>query len=94
MSKKQKEIDNLLEKLEQVGKIQIEIEKKMRELQELNKLEVNIKDLEILNLKQQLGITQKALKLAREYMFNVMCAEDVPSEDWFIKCAEEDKKSE
>lgn len=36
----------------------------------------------------------KALQLARKYMFNVMCAEDVPSEEWFIKCAKEGLKSE
>ena len=35
-------------------------------------------------------ILKKALKLAREYMFNVMCADDVPFESWFIECAKND----
>lgn len=43
-------------------------------------------------LKQQLAVTEKALKLAREYMFNVMCADDVPFESWFIVCAKNDWK--
>ena len=43
-------------------------------------------------LKQQLALTEKALKLAREYMFNVMCADDVPFESWFIECAKNDWK--
>lgn len=41
---------------------------------------------------QQLALTEKALKLAREYMFNVMCADDVPFESWFIDCAKNDWK--
>ena len=41
---------------------------------------------------QQLALTEKALKLAREYMFNVMCADDVPFESWFIECAKNDWK--
>lgn len=44
-------------------------------------------------LKQQLALTEKALKLAREYMFNVMCADDVPFESWFIECAKNDWKT-
>lgn len=39
-------------------------------------------------------VLEKALKLSREYMFNVMCADDVPSVEWFIKCAKEAIKSE
>ena len=39
-------------------------------------------------------VLEKALKLSREYMFNVMCADDVPSVEWFIKCAKEMIKSE
>ena len=39
---------------------------------------------------KEIKIYKKALTLAREYMFNVMCAEDVPSEEWFIKCAKEE----
>ena len=38
-------------------------------------------------------ILKKALKLAREYMFNVMCADDVPFESWFIECAKNDWKT-
>lgn len=41
-------------------------------------------------LKQQLDEKSTALKLCREYMFKVMCAEDVPSEEWFIECAKEE----
>ena len=43
---------------------------------------------------QENAVLKKALSLARKYMFNVMCAEDVPSEEWFIKCAKEMMKSE
>lgn len=46
------------------------------------------KDQHIAELEGKLALTEKALKLAREYMFNVMCAEDVPTEHWFIYCAE------
>ena len=60
----------------------------------LNKQDQRIKELEEKNqqLKQQLELTEKALKLAREYMFNVMCADDVPFESWFIECAKNDWK--
>lgn len=32
-------------------------------------------------------LLQKSLSLSRKYMSNVMCADDVPFEEWFIKCA-------
>ena len=35
-------------------------------------------------------LLELALTKAREYMFNVMCADDVPSIDWFIQLAKED----
>ena len=38
---------------------------------------------------EKFKVLEKALKLSREYMFNVMCADDVPSVEWFIKCAKE-----
>lgn len=41
------------------------------------------------NLLKQLEIRDKALNLAREYMFKGMCSDDVPCVEWFIKCAEE-----
>lgn len=34
----------------------------------------------------------RALDLMRKYMFNVMCADDVPSVDYFIKQAQEGVK--
>ena len=34
----------------------------------------------------------RALDLMRKYMFNVMCADDVPSVDYFIKRAQEGAK--
>ena len=46
------------------------------------------------HLERQLAEKDNALKLAREYMFNVMCADDVPSIEWFIKCAKEKLKNE
>lgn len=54
----------------------------------------DMKNLTILLNEQdrQLEIYKKALTLAREYMFNVMCADDVPSENWFIKCAKNNQK--
>lgn len=42
---------------------------------------------QVADLEAKLALTKKALQLAREYMFKVMCADDVPSEEWFIKCA-------
>ena len=36
----------------------------------------------------------RALDLMRKYMFNVMCADDVPSVDYFIKQAQEGVKDE
>lgn len=42
-------------------------------------------------LRQQLALTQKALQLSRDYMLKAMCADDVPSIEWFIKCAKENK---
>lgn len=41
-----------------------------------------------------IDVLNKALELSREYMFNVMCADDVPSIEWFIKNAKEMMKSE
>lgn len=41
-----------------------------------------------------IDVLNKALELSREYMFNVMCADDVPSIEWFIKNAKEMLKSE
>jgi hypothetical protein len=41
-----------------------------------------------------IDVLNKALELSREYMFNVMCADDVPSIEWFIKKAKEMPKSE
>ena len=34
----------------------------------------------------------RALDLMRKYMFNVMCADDIPSVDYFIKQAQEGAK--
>lgn len=42
---------------------------------------------------KEIETLRKALTLAREYMFNVMCADDVPFEEWFIKCAKNNWKS-
>lgn len=53
---------------------------------------LNYQDQKIDNLKRQLTLTEKALTLAREYMFNVMCADDVPTEHWFVTCAENNWK--
>jgi hypothetical protein len=39
---------------------------------------------------KEIEIYKKALTLAREYMFKVMCAEDVPSEEWFIEYSKEE----
>ena len=60
------------------------------------RLDDRINELErtLIDENRERKITEKALSLARKYMFNVMCAEDVPSEEWFIKCAKEDLKSE
>lgn len=41
-----------------------------------------------------IDVLNKALELSREYMFNIMCADDVPSIEWFIKNAKEIMKSE
>ena len=41
---------------------------------------------------KELETYKKALTLAREYMFNVMCADDVPFESWFIECAKNNRK--
>lgn len=41
-----------------------------------------------------IDVLNKALELSREYMFNVMCADDVPSIEWFIKNAKEIMESE
>lgn len=41
-----------------------------------------------------IDVLNKALELSREYIFNVMCADDVPSIEWFIKQAKELMKSE
>ena len=46
----------------------------------------------IADLAKQLETYKKALTLAREYMFNVMCADDVPFESWFIECAKNNRK--
>lgn len=50
-------------------------------------------------IKHKLGIITeynqellRALDLMRKYMFNVMCADDVPSVDYFIKQAQEGAK--
>ena len=53
---------------------------------------LNYQDQKIDNLKCQLTLTEKALTLAREYMFNVMCADDVPFEEWFLYCAKNNIK--
>lgn len=45
-----------------------------------------------MNKDEELEIYKKALTLAREYMFNVMCADDVPFESWFIECAKNNWK--
>lgn len=45
---------------------------------------------ESLQFENELDIYKESLKLCREYMFKVMCAEDVPSEEWFIECAKEE----
>lgn len=65
--------------------------------QEVEALKAKLETAEYWNKKyddcqQQLELTEKALKLAREYMFNVMCADDVPFESWFIECAKNDWK--
>lgn len=48
----------------------------------------------LLDLKREIKILDKALELSRKYMFNVMCADDVPSVDWFVKCADKEIESE
>ena len=45
----------------------------------------------IADLEAKLAESEKALKLCREHMFKVMCADDVPSEEWFIKCARKEE---
>lgn len=53
---------------------------------------LNYQDQKIDNLKHRLALIEKALTLAREYMFNIMCADDVPFEEWFIYCAKNNMK--
>lgn len=50
------------------------------------------RDFIIDNNRREVEMLKKALKLAREYMFNVMCADNVPSEEWFIECAKNNTK--
>ena len=73
----------------QIAELQKQREEKE---QEVETLKAKLETAEYWNKKyddcqQQLALTEKALKLAREYMFNVMCADDVPFESWFIECA-------
>lgn len=60
MSKKQKEIDNLLERLECVGKIQNEIMKKFEELKRLHQMELKVKDVEYNELKERFQAHKEA----------------------------------
>ena len=78
-----------------------EVEELKQQLEEKDKeietLKAKLETAEYWNKKyddcqQQLELTEKALKLAREYMFNVMCADDVPFESWFIECAKNNWK--
>ena len=59
-------------------------------LGEFIKRDVEQKD-KIADLEAKLAESEKALKLCREHMFKVMCADDVPSEEWFIKCARKEE---
>lgn len=79
----------------QIAELQKQLEEKEKEVETLK---AKLETAEYWNKKyddcqQQLALTEKALKLAREYMFNVMCADDVPFESWFIECAKNDWKS-
>lgn len=77
-----------------IAELQQQLEEKDKEIEILK---AKLETAEYWNKKyddcqQQLALTEKALKLAREYMFNVMCADDVPFESWFIECAKNDWK--
>ena len=78
-----------------IAELQKQLEEKEKEVETLK---AKLETAEYWNKKyddcqqQQLALTEKALKLAREYMFNVMCADDVPFESWFIECAKNDWK--
>lgn len=76
-----------------------ESEEKYNACQEARRLEIEFYSQDKKELKQKLvekdkklEIYNKALTLAREYMFNVMCADDVPFENWFIDCAINNRK--
>ena len=79
---------------DKIAELQKQLEEKEKEVETLK---AKLETAEYWNKKyddcqQQLALTEKALKLAREYMFNVMCADDVPFESWFIECAKNDWK--
>ena len=79
---------------QQIAELKKQLEEKEKEVETLK---AKLETAEYWNKKyddcqQQLALTEKALKLAREYMFNVMCADDVPFESWFIECAKNDWK--
>ena len=87
-------VDLLEKKDQQIAELQKQLEEKEKEVETLK---AKLETAEYWNKKyddcqQQLALTEKALKLAREYMFNVMCADDVPFESWFIECAKNDWK--
>lgn len=87
--------DKCIKELEEENKqLKQQLEEKEKEVETLK---AKLETAEYWNKKyddcqQQLALTEKALKLAREYMFNVMCADDVPFESWFIECAKNDWK--
>ena len=84
LSDKKEEIKELKQQLAEKGQ-EVKILKAMLETGEYWNKKYD-------DCQQQLALTEKALKLAREYMFNVMCADDVPFESWFIECAKNDWK--
>lgn len=80
------------------NKLFADMTEKYNACQEARKQEIEFSMQDKNELRQQLAEKDKeietkntALKLCREYMFNIMCSEDVPSEEWFIKCANEEE---
>ena len=94
LSGKQQYVDVMNNLDQQIAELQKQLKEKEKEVETLK---AKLETAEYWNKKyddcqQQLALTEKALKLAREYMFNVMCADDVPFESWFIECAKNDWK--
>ena len=88
-----KDLEDLENKLKNVADLEAiladktQLERAVRACHKQNN-EFNTMIKNIVKDKKQL---KKALSLAREYMLKGMCAEDVPSEEWFIKQAHEEK---